>query len=581
MLVRRFLAAALVAASVSAAVLTPARALAWTESHQIRRRPRVRIDEHGTAQVEHQVRWHVLRGPLKSIDLVHVDGAASVEPDVPVTGEDGRALLAHASRHDEHTVRITVDEPRALMHGSFTFDVKWHVDLAASRALVRDGATWRLTWSSPVATDGFDAARTIFELPAAPDPPQPIVADTGATDDAAVARLTREPDGDVLDLVRPHVARGEAPVWTLRVDPRALPAVADLRLRPPGEVRAPPEPDRVRDVAGTAALGSIAIAFAWAVLRRARAHAAACTRAGATPRAFVPLPAVPRAALAGAALAGAVGLEIAGYPSYAAACVALAALSAALRAPAGQLPRAGPGRWLALRPEDAFATAPPAWALEALVGVLTAVALAAVAVASRRVDAEGPWLVALDAAALVPLFATGRASQLPPHGVRGPAPWLARAFRVLRAVRALRVSPWGRVPLNARDPDELRLLVLPRAAMPGVLGIEMGLAWSSTPAGWAATPEVFARVLDGSAAAAKLACDVPGARAVPGRRVDERVLRLLPASPTRSAAIALVRALGDALTDRRVTLEAWTGQDRRGAAAGNAGAGVGAGALAT
>jgi hypothetical protein len=112
--------------------------------------------------------------------------------------------------------------------------------------------------------------------------------------------------------------------------------------------------------------------------------------------------------------------------------------------------------------------------------------------------------------------------------------------------------------------DELRLLVLPRVAMPGVVGVEIGLAWSSTPVGWTATPEVFARVLDGSAAAAKLARDLPGTRVVPGRRPDERVMRLLPRAPTRAGAIALVRGLADALTDRRgVSAKPWTEAERR------------------
>jgi hypothetical protein len=561
MLVRRISAVALAVA----AALVPAPAYAWQEAHQTGDDVRVHVDASGVAQVEHQVRWHVLRGPLKSIDLVHVDGAASVEPDVPVTGEDGRALLAHASRHDEHTVRITVDEPRQLMRGSFTFDVKWHVDLAASRALVRDGATWRLTWSSPVATDGFDAARTIFELPAAPDPPQPIVADTGVVDDAAVAKLTREPDRDVLELVRPHVARGEVPVWTLRVDPRALPGVADVRLRPTAESAPASEPDRVREVAETSGLGALALGFALLVRRKSRRFAAACAPSGAMPRGLLPLPDGVRAPLAGVALAAAVGLELQGWGTAGAACVVVATLAAALRAPAGKLPVRGPGRWLALRPQEAFQARASSWAVEALGAVAAAAVVASVAVLAQRLDAEAPWLVVLDGAAFVPLFLTGRASQLPPDGVRDAAPWLVRAYRALHRVPALRVSPWARVPVHGREPDELRLLVLPRAAMPGLLGIEVGLAWSTTPAGWAATPEVLARVVDASAAAACLSRDLPRVRPVPGRRPDERVVRLLPTAPTRAAAIALVRALGDALTDRRVqvTAEAWTGEDRR------------------
>jgi hypothetical protein len=127
------------------------------------------------------------------------------------------------------------------------------------------------------------------------------------------------------------------------------------------------------------------------------------------------------------------------------------------------------------------------------------------------------------------------------------------------------VSPWARVPLEASAPDELRLLVVPRVAMPGVLSIELGLAWSASPVGWVASPELLARVLDGSAAAARLAHDLPSSRAIPGRRPDERVVRLLPRSPSSAAAVALARSLATALTDRRATAPAstWTAVERR------------------
>ncbi len=41
------------------------------------------------------------------------------------------------------------------MRGTFSFDVRWRINLAASHALVKDGPTWRLTWSAPVASEGL------------------------------------------------------------------------------------------------------------------------------------------------------------------------------------------------------------------------------------------------------------------------------------------------------------------------------------------------------------------------------------------------------------------------------------------
>jgi hypothetical protein len=113
--------------------------------------------------------------------------------------------------------------------------------------------------------------------------------------------------------------------------------------------------------------------------------------------------------------------------------------------------------------------------------------------------------------------------------------------------------------------------------MPGVLGIEIGLAWSATPVGWVATPEVLARVLDASAAAAKLACELPAARALPGRRPDERVVRLVPRAPTVAASVGLALALASALVDRRdpaLGARPWTAPERRlGACRASAGLG--------
>jgi hypothetical protein len=542
------------------------RALAWQEAHEVGDDVVVRVDPNGVASVQHALRWHVVRGPLRSIDLVNVEPGASVEPNVVVTTEEGRELAAHAGVRDDgadgrraRTVRVTTDDPHAFMHGTFSFAVHLRVDLAAARALARDGAMWRLAWSSPVASDGFDAARTVFDLPAAPDEPRPVVADTGAVDDGAVSTLRREAGRDVLELVRPHVARGETVRWTVRVDPRALPQVADPRLRPAEEASAPPEPDRVREVSLAAALAGLAVAFGAIVAQKTRAFAAVCAAHRCRPRGLLPLPDGARAAVAGVAWAAAVGLQIYGERTAGALLVALATIAAALRAPDVRPAARGPGRWLALRPDDAFAAEPrrghwldigaPEGRRTAAMGVAAAVGVALVA---RRFDPLACWLVALDTAALLPLLVTGRRSQLPPDAARSAAPWLARAYRRLRAIDSVRVAPWARVALDGSATDELRLLILPRAAMPGVVGVEIGLAWSSTPVGWTAAPEVLVRVLDASAAAVKIGPIVAPARAVPGRRPDERVVRLVPRRPTCGAAVALARALAGELTERRV-----------------------------
>jgi hypothetical protein len=196
------------------------------------------------------------------------------------------------------------------------------------------------------------------------------------------------------------------------------------------------------------------------------------------------------------------------------------------------------------------------------------VLVCALAVIARRWGAVFPWLVALDAAALIPLFATGRTADLPPDGASA-AGWLAGVFERLRTVSSLRVAPWARIVGRAESggshADELRLLVLPRAGMPGVVGVEVGRAWSATPVGWAGSPEVLVRVLEGSSAAAKLACLLPRVRTIPGRRADERVVRLRPRRGTRAGTAALTQGLAEALTDRRAPAPAgaWEGPVER------------------
>jgi hypothetical protein len=538
-----------------------ARAAGWQEAHQTGDDVEIRVESDGVASIRNVLHWHVVRGPLRSIDLENVDPAAILEPNVVVTAEDGRTLSARIARRDAASAHLEVDDPARFMRGTFTFDVRWRVDWVKSRVLTRDGAAWRLSWSSPLATAGFDSARATLEMPPAPEPPQVILADNGTVDDSAISTLRREPERDVLELVRPHVARGESVAWTVRIDPRALPGVMDPHLRLAPETRAPAEPDRMRDASLAVALGALALAFGLLVAHKTRAFDAACSERGARSRSFIPLRDPARAALAGLALAAGVGLQAFDQPSAGSALVALAVLAAALRGPQGSLTARGPGRWFVLRPDDAFA--PPTGAGHWLdagtragrrTACIAGAALVAIAIALRQVDAEGPWLVAIDSVALLPLFVTGRACDLPPHGtIARRGSWLASVFRRLRSIETLRVVPWARVVLGGATVDELRLLVLPRAVMPGLVGVEVGQAWSMTPAGWAATPEVLVRVLEESSAAVKLAQVLPRARALPGRRADERVVRVSPRAATTAGTVALTRGLAEALADRRAT----------------------------
>jgi hypothetical protein len=562
-------AVALAIAFLPLVVATPARA--WQEAHELGQDFVVRVEPTGVASVEDRVRWRVVRGPLKSIDFGNLDVDQLRDPSVTVTAEDGRLLAAHLVRQDARTFRVVIDAPRAPAHGVFAFDLRWQTDLVQGHALVKDGATFRLAWSAPAALDGFDGARTVFDVPAAADPPQAIVPETGLVDEGAVASLRRDPGRDVLELTRPHVAHGESVAWTLRLDSRAFaPAAAASSAVDPAPPIPLAEEDRVHGACLLAGFLLLAGAFGGLVIAKARAFASASAARGARARALLPLPDAVRAAFAGLSLAGGVALQALGgeaRPTLGGLCVALAAIAAAQRTPVSKPRVRGPGRWLVLRPTEAFGAAPDrchgndlTWGrwLDAgtSAGRIALLAVTAVAVAVTaalaRVSVEAAWIFAMDAGVLVPLWLTGSVVQLPPYGSGAVAPWLVRTFRRLRTSAGVRAAPWGRLALDGAV-DEIRILVLPRASIPGVVGIEVGQAWCSTPVGWASVPELLVRVTDGSAAAAKLA-QMTSALKEPvfvGRKPDERVVRLVPRGPSAADAVALAHAVAFELTERR------------------------------
>jgi hypothetical protein len=558
-------------AAVMAGTLASTPARAWVESHQAGDDVRVTVGPDGVAVVEHVIPYRVRRGPLRSFELTGVESGVVAEPVGTITSESGEELGATVTTLTDHVLRVAVDEPRKLLHGDFTFKVRYKVDLVAARELVRDGSLWRLSWTAPTTTDGFDGAKYVFELPSAPEPPKIVRVDTGAIDDSALGQLTRMADHDELQIVRPHVARGEGVAWALRLDGHAFPAIAAPSVgAPPPQIDAPSDTTRERQTA--AAIAVLALFYFFLVRHKGRVFDAACRARGVTARALVPLGHGPRGALAAALLAAGAALEATGSPTIGALLVAGAMLAASLRGPMGKSAPRGPGAWLPLRPADAFDIAgePGHWLdLGTLAGKVafgaTGVVVVGAAIAAQRFDGEVPYLIVLDAFALVPLFVTGRASQLPQDPAVAPAPRLEALFRRLTAVEALRTVPIGRIPTGDSHPDELRLSTTPRAAMPGLLAIETGVAWGRTPTAVSSVIECLVRVQDGSAAARRMAAVAPFARSVTGRRVDERVLRIVPAAAGGRGAFALVTRLGHELVDRRAKVVAFEfgGAERR------------------
>ncbi|MGA2447503.1 MAG: hypothetical protein ABTD50_02370 [Polyangiaceae bacterium] len=570
------LVAAMVMALVTGLGATQARASKGSkDGRQEGSEARVHVEPSGVAIVDYELRYRVVHGPLHSVDLFGIDDAVEVDSRVVVSGDDGREATARAESVPAGGVRIAIEDPRGLPRGVFTMDVRWRADLLRTGALSRRGGGWVLTWSSPRPLDGFDGARTAFQIPGAPDAPQPVVPSTGATDEDSGAVIRRTGQYDEIEIVTPHVSPGQAQITTLRLDERAL----DLATRAPSPSPAHPqglEPDPPRRAACWALLVLLALSLAAVLAKTTGALSAACASRGIPlPRGLLPAPHAVRIALGGLSFAAGVGLQVREEYTAGAACVALATLLAAIRPPVATPDVRGPGRWLPVALDRALGPQrrlPAAWpnlrtrAGRVLAGLFCVMVAVGVVIA-RWLEVEDAWLVVLDSAPVIPSLLLGCGVVAKPADDPSVLPWLVRALQRLRRVGEIHTTLWGRTTGAHGAADELRLLSVPRAPLPGLVAIELGFAWSATPGGWLGAPEVLVRVRADSPASLALCRELPGVRTVPGRKTDERVARLVPRTPTRSCATALVTAIARRMTERRGAAGArtWAAPERRGA----------------
>ena len=463
------------------------------------------------------------------------------------------------------------------MRGDFTFDVGWRRRLGQERRdRARRGRVARLV---------VVAARLRRPRPGPDDARLARGARGAGRHPRRYGRRGRQRPGDpATGSRRATYSRSFAPTSAVASRPHGR--CASIRARcPPSWTRGfvplapppPPEPDRVPEVTWVASLAALALGFGLLVAAKGRAFAAACAARGVRARSVVGLPTPVRAVAAGLGLAAGVGLQGFGALNAGALLVALATLAAASRPPGARVAGAGPwplaglaagrgvqgrGRHrgpLARRRERERDGGRRGWPARSLLSPESRRVTSVTSV--RRARGSSCSMRPRSSRCSSP---DARATCRPT--ARGPRrPGSRRCSSDCAPIVSLRVAPWARVVLGGSTIDELRLLVLPRVVMPGVVGIEIGRAWSTTPAGWAATPEVLVRVLEGSSAAAKLAQVLPRARSLPGRRADERVVRLRPRAGTRASTLALTRGLAEALTDRRAAAPArvWEGPAER------------------
>lgn len=534
--------------------LLPGSARAWIETRVLADDVRIEVGPSGTAVVEHAITMRVRGGPLRSFDLMGADRDA-----VPLEGSEvvsvrasNTALPIPLSIHQrpDGALRVTIDHPRGLRRGTFLFRIRYRTQLDATGALERDGALLRLSWRGPIWSDGVGNVRTTFVLPSAPTPPRNAADDDADFEErgAFLSELRRFADRDEIELVRPHIARREQALWAIRLDPRALPELRDARLKPPPPQ--PPEPTVVqRALHGAPWAVALLVAFSLLVAAKGQQVAQRAMAAFTRPRPLVPLPWMPRALLAGPLFATGIVLQTTlDDPLVGTLLVLLAAALTTYLTPHWKPQPRGPGRWLPIADRDAFA--PPRgpkgiwldWGTRSGRLVFAASLLAAAIGSAVAFALETPYLgylVAFDAAVLLPLFGTGRLSQLPPNAFHGPAPALQRIVRRLRKKQWLRAVAWARLPQGGDCFDELRLLVLPRLPRRGLTAIEVGVAWARGSAGALAVPQVLVRVVEGSPCHEAMTQAFAELRWIRGRKPDERVAILTPTFPTVTATAVL------------------------------------------
>jgi len=536
----------------------------------------VDVDRAGNAVVSQDLTLAVRGGPLSGFELSGVDLDAQTLPGASVSSTaNSKAQLAATplllDKRDDGTLRIEIDREKGLRTGVYSFHFQYRTNLLARDLIRREGNEVEVRWVGPRFEQGIDSARVVFRLPAGPMPPVlPDVnnsagrlQDGDALGGVFIGNLHRLADKDELDVVRPHVSRGEPVLWRVRVSAKAFDAFANPM---PG-----PHPEKANSARSLALGGSAqprqrlgwwlcaalaALAYAFAVAGKWRYFSADCGARGAVARALVPVPVGLRSAASGTLLASAfVSAAWFEQPTFGALRLVLAMAWACQDATPTKVVLRGPGQWLPLSDEDAFTRSAPATAGRFFdAGTLPGFALfatlcAGLSVAAWFLFARAPYqalLLLLGSGCLLPLFFTGRAAQLPADLAIRPRALLAKLASRLRRAPGMKLVPWARIPEGRASADELRLLVQVPGALRGLLGVEIGVEYGVSASSSAAAPFVLIRAREGSAVISALPRELVWTR---GRKADERAALLRPRLPTvvhcERLVLELVARLGD------------------------------------
>jgi hypothetical protein len=525
------------------------------------------VDASGMGLVRHEVLLRIRGGPFKSITIEGVDADAVASTDATLTravsGQAAGPAIPMTALVQDGDLQLGVPRGSRVGSGQYLLNFSYGTNLGA-RGLLQPGPELAtLRWVGPRFDDGIDSVRVLFRFPHGSQPPRVPQADPAAGQLGIVAEydgvflsdFRRAQDKDELEVVRPHVAKGEPVVWRVQVD-----AAAVGMVQSPANVAQPAAPALVNPAVArsprqrTADLGFVVLAglsFSLLVLQKARWFARAAALFGANARPLVPWQGWLRALLAGLALSLASALLLfSAYPLLSALPVVVAMMLAVELAPTPPSVRRGPGNWRNLGGGEAFAAQPTLKVPGALFDggrllgfvmfLCCAVALAvSAATLFNAAAARGAGLV-IQALVLVPVFFTGRTSQLPLPVVSRSCRVLQPLLRRLRREAGLQVSVLGRFPASGGEPDELRLLIKPKLALLGLNAIEVACEVQSGFAGPMVTPVVLVRANDGSPSYEAMPSSVVWAR---GRTVNERACVLRPRIPTVGNTMLLLRQL--------------------------------------
>ena len=163
MLAKR-LSPVLIAAAVTA-LAPPADAAGWQEIHQTSDDVRFEVGPDGVATVQHHLRYRIVAGRFKTVEIAGIHPAAEIAPEaVFVSEKTGAEVLARVeaveptpNKRDEAastdkpseagakpiTLRLMIDEGKGLGRGIYTVDVTYKLDLVATKLLARDGEIGR------------------------------------------------------------------------------------------------------------------------------------------------------------------------------------------------------------------------------------------------------------------------------------------------------------------------------------------------------------------------------------------------------------------------------------------------------